>query len=155
MPEEVKPYENAVPIYDFKIAAGQFSEEQQVDDFDWVELPDSFRPQQGHFVTRVVGESMNKRIPNGAWCLFKANPGGSRNNKIVIVQHRDIQDPENGGSFTIKRYSSEKVINGDAWHHKRIVLQPDSNISTYESIELDNEMLAELKVIGELIAVLS
>ena len=154
-PEEVKPYENAVPIYDFKIAAGQFSEEQQVDAFDWVELPDSFRPQQGHFVTRVVGESMNKRIPNGAWCLFKANPGGSRNNKIVIVQHRYIQDSDTGGSYTIKRYRSEKVINGDAWHHKRIVLQPESNISTYESIELDNEILTELKVIGELIAVLS
>lgn len=153
--EEVKPYENAVPIFDLKIAAGQFGEKQQIEDYDWVELPDSFRPQQGHFVTRVVGESMNRRIPNGAWCLFKANPGGSRNGKIVIVQQRDIQDPDTGESFTIKRYHSEKVIHGDSWHHKRIVLEPESNINTYEPIELDNEISTELKVIGELIAVLS
>ena len=72
--EDVIPYENSVPIYNLDIAAGQFSDEQQVEDYDWVELPDSFRPQKGHFVARVVGDSMNKRIPNGAWCLFKANP---------------------------------------------------------------------------------
>lgn len=154
-PEEVKPYENAVPIYDLEIAAGQFSHEQQVEDYDWVELPDSFRPQQGHFVTRVVGESMNRRIPNGAWCLFKANPGGSRNSKIVIVQHREIQDPDTGGSFTIKRYRSEKIIDGDTWFHKRIILEPDSNIKTYEQIILDNDTSAELQVIGEFIAVLA
>jgi len=153
--DQVKPYENAVPIFNLKIAAGQFGEEQQIEDYDWVELPDSFRPQQGHFVTRVVGESMNRRIPNGAWCLFKANPGGSRNGKIVIVQHRDIQDPDTGGSFTIKRYHSEKVIDGDLWHHKKIVLYPDSNISSYKPIEIEKEGLSELRVIGELIAVLS
>jgi len=39
-PEEIKPYENAVPIYKLEIAAGQFSVEQQIDEFDWVELPD-------------------------------------------------------------------------------------------------------------------
>ncbi len=152
--EKVKPYENAVPIYDLKIAAGQFNEEQQPDDYDWVELPDSFRPQDGHFVARVVGESMNKRIPNGAWCLFKVNPGGSRNNKIVIVQHRDIHDPDTGGSFTIKRYTSEKDIDGDKWSHRKIVFQPDSNISSYEPIELDKETFDELMVIGEFVAVL-
>lgn len=154
-PEEVKPYENAVPIYNLKIAAGQFSEVQMVDDYDWIELPDSFRPQKGHFLARVMGESMNKRIPNGAWCLFKADLGGSRNNKIVIVQHRDIQDPDTGGSFTIKRYISEKVTDGDTWRHKKIILQPDSNISSYEPIELDIETFSEVRVIGEFVAVLS
>ena len=34
--DEVIPYENAVPIYDLEIAAGQFSHEQQVDEHDWV-----------------------------------------------------------------------------------------------------------------------
>ncbi|MCK4710418.1 MAG: DUF2075 domain-containing protein, partial [Gammaproteobacteria bacterium] len=136
--EEVKPYENAVPIYDLEIAAGQFSEEQQVGDFDWVELPDSFRPQQGQFVTRVVGESMNKRIPNGAWCLFKANPGGSRNNKVVIVQHRDIQDQDTGSSYTVKLYSSEKVSDGEEWRHSKIVLRPDSNMEGYDDLVFDD-----------------
>ncbi len=153
-PEEVKPYENAVPIYNLGIAAGQLSDEQQVDEFDWVELPDSFKPQKGHFVIRVVGESMNKRIPNGAWCLFKTNPGGSRNNKVVIVQHKDIQDQDTGGSYTVKLYSSEKITSGDKWQHSKIVLRPDSYIESYEDLVFDDDSAGELSVIGELVAVL-
>ena len=153
-PDEVNPYKNSVPIYDLKIAAGQFSEEQQADNFDWVELPDSFRPQQGHFVTRVVGESMNKRIPNGSWCSFKANPGGSRNNRIVLVQHRNIQDQDTGGSYTIKLYTSEKVSVGHEWRHSKIVLRPDSNVEGYDDLVFEDELAGELSVVGEFIAVL-
>ena len=152
--DEVKPFDNAVPIYNLKIAAGQFSGEQQVVEHDWVILPDSFRPQKGHFVTRVVGESMNKRIPNGAWCLFKENPGGSRNNKVVIVQHRDIQDQDTGTSCTVKLYYSEKITEGDEWRHSKIVLRPDSHIKGYEELTFDGDFIGELSVIGELIAVL-
>ncbi len=152
--DEVKPFDNAVPIYNLEIAAGQFSEEQEVTNHDWVELPDSFRPQKGHFVARVVGESMNKRIPNGAWCLFKANPGGSRNNKVVIVQHRDIQDKDTGTSCTVKLYHSEKIAVGDEWRHNRIVLKPDSYVEGYEELVFDGDFLGELRVVGELIAVL-
>ena len=57
-------------------------------------LPDWVRPQPGLFVAQVVGESMNRRIPNGAWRLFRANPAGSRQGKVVVVQHRSIADPE-------------------------------------------------------------
>ncbi len=152
--DEVKPFKNSVPIYDLKIAAGQFSEEQQVENFDWVELPDSFRPQEGHFVTRVMGESMNKRIPNGSWCLFKSNPGGSRINKVVIVQHRDIQDQDTGLSFTVKVYRSEKIIDEEGWRHSKIILSPDSNVEGYEDLIFESESAGELSVIGEFVAVI-
>ena len=152
--QDVKPFENAVPIYNLEIAAGQFGGEQQVDEYDWVELPDSFRPQKGHFVTRVVGNSMNRRIPNGAWCLFKENPGGSRNNKVVIVQHKDIQDQDTGTSCTVKLYSSEKSCDGDTWRHSKIVLKPDSYIDGYEELVFDSESEGELRVIGEFVAVI-
>ena len=152
-PEEVKPFENAVPIYNLEIAAGQFSQEQQVDECDWVELPDSFRPQPGHFVAKVVGESMNKRIPNGAWCLFKQDQGGSRNGKIVVVQHRDIQDQDTGASYTVKRYSSEKTANGDEWLHSQIVLKPETYVDGYEVLVFEDEVAGELRVIGEFVTV--
>lgn len=152
--EDVRPFGNAVPIYDLNIAAGNFSEYQHIEDFDWVELPDSFRPQAGHFVARVVGESMNKRIPNGAWCLFKQDQGGSRNGKIVVVQHRDIQDPDTGASYTVKRYSSEKVQEGDEWRHSRIVLKPESYIEGYEDLVFDRVQADELTVVGEFVAVI-
>lgn len=98
------------------------SEYQQLAKHDWVVLPEPFQPKPGYFVTRVVGESMNRRIPNGSWCLFKQDPDGGRNGKIVLVQHRDIQDMEMGGQFTVKRYKSEKRYDeaGD-WEHQAIL----------------------------------
>jgi len=161
--EEVKPFVNAVPVYDLKVAAGQFSEEQEVhevssmgvEDCDWVELTDAFRPQPDLFIAQVVGESMNRRIPNGAWCLFRLNPAGTRNGKIVLVQHRDIQDYDTGGQYTVKVYRSEKRTSEDGgWEHSCIQLCPDSSIPEYEPLVFDEETAGELKVIAELVAVL-
>ncbi len=39
---EVKPYKNAVPVFNLQMAAGQFSEPQWVDLCDWVEIPEPF-----------------------------------------------------------------------------------------------------------------
>jgi SOS-response transcriptional repressor LexA len=120
----------AVPVVSLKFAAGTFSDPQALEDgaTEWVELPEWVKPQPGLFVAQVVGESMNKRIPNGAWCLFRANPQGTRNGKIVVVQHRSISDPETGGSYTVKRYRSEKVLEADgSWRHERIELVPESD----------------------------
>lgn len=155
LPYEVKPYENCVPLFDLEIAAGQFSEEQQVEDVEWVELPDAFRPQRGLFVAQVVGESMNRRIPNGAWCLFRMNPVGTRQGKVVLVQHREIADTETGGHFTVKVYESRKEPAPDgSWRHASIVLRPDSSLPGYEEIVLSEEQAEDLRVIGELVAVL-
>jgi uncharacterized protein len=165
-PEEIRPFRNAVPIYDLKVAAGTFSGVQAVEgalddmainpeDHDWVELPDTFRPQMGLFVAQVIGESMNRRIPNGAWCLFKLNPGGTRQGKIVLVQHRDIHDPETGGHYTVKFYESEKQVNDDgSWVHSRIRLSPLTTAFGYEVMEFEGKSAGELTVIAELIAVL-
>lgn len=154
--DEVEPNRNVVPLLDLKVAAGDFSEYQQFGDHDWVELPEPFAAKEGYFVTRVVGGSMNRRIPDGSWCLFKQDSGGSRNGKIVLVQHRDIQDAEMGGHFTVKRYQSEKRIDGrDEWLHQNIVLSPESTISSYRPIKLKAESSSELRVVGELVAVLN
>ena len=106
------------------------------------------------FLTRVVWESMNKRIPNGAWCLFKANPGGSRNAKVVLVQHRDIQDQDTGSTYTVKLYGSEKNAVGDEWRHSKIILKPDSYMDGYRNLEFDADFEGELHVIGEFVAVI-
>ena len=115
--DEAVQFERHVPVYDLSIAAGGFSEMQLADAEHWVELPNFMRVSPDLFVSRVVGESMNRRIPNGAWCLFRANPSGTRQGKVVVVQHRAIEDPDHGGSFTIKLYQSEdwnQVVNGMA-----------------------------------------
>ena len=153
--EEVKPFENCVPLYDLYAAAGDFSEEQLLSDVEWVELPDCFRPQPGYFVVRVVGESMNRRIPNGSWCLFKKEPSGTKQGKVVLVQQRNISDLEDGGHFTVKVYESKKEVQSDGtWRHSSIILRPDTSSSGYKTIEVPIDEVDSFQVIAELVAVL-
>jgi len=154
--DEVIPYINSVPIYDLKVAAGDFSEYQIAGDFDWVELPEHFRLAEGYFVAQVLGESMNRRIPNGSWCLFKANSAGSREGKIVLVQHRDIQDIEQGGHYTVKEYHSDKVFSEDGeWQHSKITLRPKTSALGYKEIVLGEDQARDLRVVGEYISILN
>jgi len=157
LPEaKVLPYENSVPVFDLKAAAGDFSAYQAAAEFDWVALPEHIRAAPGSFVVQVLGESMNKRIPNGAWCLFRPPPGGSRDGKLVLVQHRDIQDPEQGGHFTVKEYRSEKIASDNGtWQHSRIVLRPVTNAFGYKDIVFEDESAGDLRVVGEFVTILS
>jgi len=164
--EGIRPFENCVPLYDLKVAAGKFSDEQQVTDIygglreqaiqdnEWVQLPNAFRHQQGLFVAQVVGESMNRRIPNGSWCLFRLNPTGTRQGKIVLAQHRGIADADNGGEFTVKKYESNKRFLSDGtWRHTSIILRPDTTASGYESRTFTEEQVEDVNVIAEFVAV--
>lgn len=144
---------NSVPIFDLKFAAGQFSEYQQADTFDHVVLPAHLCASEGYFVARVEGDSMNKRIPPGAWCLFHFNPQGTRNGKIVVVQHRQISDPELGGQYTIKRYKSEKHFDEDGVVNSVVVLKPESTNSVHEAIVLSAEDAEEMVVVAEFLTV--
>lgn len=149
----------AAPVIDLRFVAGAFSDLQVLEEgaTDWVALPDWVRPQPGLFVAQVVGESMNRRIPNGAWCLFRARPAGTREGKVVVVQHRSIDDPETGGRYTIKVYTSEKMPadEGD-WRHRRITLMPDSDQPGFEPIVIEFGTDDErLEVVAEMLTVLA
>lgn len=153
-PEDARPYVNCVPLYDLKIAAGEFSEEQQISDVEWVRLIGR-TPRLGQFVAQVVGESMNLRIPNGSWCLFEMNPAGSRQGKVVLASHREISDTDTGGHYTVKIYESSKENFADGtWRHTSIILRPDSSLAEYEPIVLNEEQAEDLRVVGELVSVL-
>ena len=148
-------YVTAIPLLNIKAAAGGFSMGQHLEVCDWVRLPEPFEHKAGYFVAQVVGESMNRRIPNGAWCLFKPDQGGSRNGKIVLVQSSHIQDAETGSSYIVKRYRSEKIITDDeGWEHSKIVLSPMSTVGAFEDIMLAGEQVESFEVVGEFVAVL-
>lgn len=156
--KDVKPYVNAIPIYNIYAAAGDFSDLQiqsEYENFEWIELPVNISVREDYFVCQIIGESMNKKIKNGSWCLFKKYSGGTREGKIVLAQHYNIQDSDFGASYTIKEYHSKKNITEDSWSHKSIVLKPLSFDSSFESIELKDEELTDLKIIGEFITELS
>ena len=154
-PEEAADSPNAVPIFDIKIAAGEFSKEQWLEGCQYAELPDHFTSKPGFFLAQVVGESMNRRIPNGSWCLFREPSDGSRNGKVVIVQSRDIQDSDTGGQYTVKIYRSEKTETGDSWAHRSIRLEPDSMDFDFKPLTLEPDSLNDLQVVGEFIGIIA
>lgn len=110
----ILPFENAVPLYPMEVAAGGFEESSIEQAESWISVPNHIKIDSSYYACRVVGESMNKIIPNGALCLFQKYTGGSRNGLITLVQSSDIQDAETGFSFTVKEYQSLKMFHQKA-----------------------------------------
>jgi len=156
-PSVLMPYKNSLPVVNLRIAAGTFGGTSALDpdEVTWIEPPDFMRPTPGLFIAQVVGESMNRRIPNGSWCLFRMNPGGTRNGKVVVAQHRSIDDPDLGGQYTVKVYQSEKVpAEVGEWRHDRVRLLPDSTDPSFQPLEFTSED-AEVQIIAEMVTVLA
>ena len=145
-----------MPLIPLKAAAGAFGDPQYVEDdnWEWVEIDSQHRLRPGMFVAQVVGKSMEPRIPDGSYCIFRSPVEGTRQNKIVLVQHYRIEDPETGGSYTVKRYKSEKAASeADTWEHREIRLEPIN--ADFEPIILRNVPEGELRVIAEWLDVLA
>ena len=148
-------YVTCLPLVPLKAAAGAFSDIQHVEDggFDWVSVESQHRLRRGMFVAQVVGQSMEPAIPDGAYCLFRAPVEGTRQGKIVLVQMRDDTDPESGERYTVKRYESEKVADGDSWRHSRISLSPIN--PDFQPITLTGTDDGQFQVVAEVVDVLS
>jgi SOS-response transcriptional repressor LexA len=153
-PRPEERYVTCVPLVPFKAAAGAFSDPQHVEDdnWEWVAIDSKRRLRPSIFVAQVVGKSMQPTIPDGAYCLFRAPVTGTRQGKIVLVQLRDSIDPDSGERYTVKRYLSEKVTDGDSWRHTRITLKPIN--PDFQPIVLTGAEEGELQVVAEFVEVL-
>lgn len=145
---------NPIPLYNFYAAAGSFSEMKYEKDFTFIEGPINIKLGSDYFACKIIGESMNRVIPNGSICLFKPDSGGSRNGKIVLVENIDIQDPDFHSSYTIKTYSSEKEVYEDGWYHTSIVLRPNSFEAAYKNIIVNEENGTGMRIVGEFISII-
>ena len=145
---------NPIPLYDFYAAAGTFSEMQSEKDFTLIEGPENIKQNNDYFACKIVGESMNRTIPNGSICLFKTYTGGSRNGKIVLVENFDFQDQDFNSAFTIKTYSSEKIVSEEGWEHTSIVLRPNSFDTSYKNIVINEENGSKMRVVGEFVSII-
>jgi len=141
-------FKKFLPVYSLKAAAGYFGEGEAVEPEGWVEVDGFGTLDERMFVACAVGRSMEPRIYDGDYLVFRANPVGSRVGKIVLVQYRGPEDPETGGAYTVKKYDSEKVPDGDGgWRHQRIILSPLN--TEYSPIVLEPEQAGSIKVIAE------
>jgi len=145
--DAVVPFTNCIPLYTLEAAAGDFKIHDKIEEVKWVTLNEEFKYSKDYFVFQVNGESMNKIIPNGSYCLFKNDPGGSRNGKIVLVKSREINDTEMGYGYTVKLYESVKKESGEIWEHETIILKPRSTDPKYKDIVLtiDEETPVEIR----------
>lgn len=153
LPLEQIDFANKIPLYDFYAAAGTFSEMQSEKEYHLTTVQEKYATAD-YFACRVIGESMNKIIPNNSICLFKKYFAGSRTGKILLIENRDVYDPDFNSAFTIKTYTSEKIINEDGWKHNAIVLKPNSFDKSFKSIIINEENSQEMRIIGEFVSVI-
>jgi len=152
--KEIDPFKNCIPLYDLKAAAGEFSELQIDPSTEWIAFEESFKYSDDYFVCKVLGESMNKVIPNNSWCLFKKDSGGTRNGKIVLAYKSDFKDSDFGGQYTVKKYTSNKTSTEEGWQHESIILKPESVDKSYKDLVLSNDELTDFIVVGIFVKVL-
>lgn len=139
--------ENCVPYYSLDAAAGAFSNLQSTVITQYIQLP-ILNNASNYFACKVVGESMNKIIPNGSICLFEHYSGGSRNGLITLVESSHFYDNDFGANYTVKEYTSKKSFDEDGWQHQEIILKPKSTLEKYQNIILQDDACIDLKTIG-------
>jgi SOS-response transcriptional repressor LexA len=146
-------FKTLLPLYTLEAAAGHFGSGEAVEPEGWLEAEGVGRLDDRMFVCRAVGRSMEPTIRDGDFVVFRASPAGTRQGKIVLAQYRGPADPETGGAFTVKRYSSEKEADGESgWRHTRVVLSPTNR--EYSPIILSERDAESVQVVAEFVAVL-
>ncbi len=148
-------FKTLLPVYSLKAAAGYFGagEAVEAEPEGWIEAEGIGRLDKKMFVVRAVGRSMEPTIYDSDLLVFRKDPQGSRQGKIVLVQYRGPADPETGGSYTVKKYSSQKVADGDSeWRHEKIVLMPLNK--SYQAIVLPPQEDGDFRVLGEFVSTL-
>lgn len=149
--DDVK-YVDYLPYYSIKAACGYFGEGEPVEEEGWIKVSElGRRLNRKMFVVQALGHSMEPTINDADYCVFSANPVGSREGKIVLAEHHDYFDPDNNGSYSIKTYHSKKKFNDDGtWEHEQIFLEPKNK--DYNPIILDeNDGYA---IVGEFIGII-
>jgi hypothetical protein len=143
-----KKFEEYLPVYSLKAAAGKFGEGEDVHEEGWMKVT-GLKLNRHMFISKVIGHSMEPKIPDSSYCIFRTDTiGGTRQGKIVLVQSRKIHNYDNGGSYTVKRYNSEKEYSKDStWKHGKIILE--SLNKDFKPIVLNPEDASEFKVIAE------
>jgi SAM-dependent methyltransferase len=150
-----------VPFYDLAATAGSFDLDQTFagdtlsEHKDWIKIEDR-KLAVDMFVIQVIGHSMEPKINDGDYCLFRAGTalGGTRQGRTMLVKHHSINDADMTGQMTVKSYHSEK--NFDEYgniKHSKITLKPLNPV--YKAIIIDSiEEVNEFQVLGELVSVI-
>lgn len=151
--DEVK-FIDFLPLYSIKAACGYFGDGDNVEEEGWVRVEGVGRLNRNMYVVQAVGDSMEPLIKDGDYCVFRSNPAGSRQGKVILAQHHSKYDPEYSGSYSIKTYTSRKSFDEDGnWIHEEIVLQPRN--SAYDPIIINEDDAEDFRIVGEFVGKVS
>ena len=151
--DDVK-YIDFLPVYSIKAACGYFGEGDDVSELGWIQVEGLGKLNRNMFVVQASGHSMEPTINDGDFCVFRANPAGSRQGKIVLVQHHNFFDSDYAGAYSIKEYNSSKSFDKYGnWQHEEIKLLPLNK--DYNPIIIHEEEAEEFRVIGEFVGVIT
>jgi phage repressor protein C with HTH and peptisase S24 domain len=149
VPAEVLQFRTHLPRYSLAVAAGPFlTNREDIQAEEWVEAPPDLKLDDGMFIARIQGQSMEPRIPDGSLCVFRKNVVGSRNGRLVLVRNSELADDN---QYTVKRYKSEKAFSEDGFQQTRIRLE--SLNPEYPSWDLDEDS-EKYQVVAEFVRVL-
>lgn len=156
-PTAEQKYSEYLPFYPLQVAAGTFNESDiPIEPESWFLVEGlttrrSLSPSM--FVARVSGKSMEPTIPDGSYCLFTFEIGGSRNGRIVLAQKSGLTDQDTGAGYTVKTYSSVKMAGEDSdWQHESISLLPVN--PEYQEIVIPPEDADNFSVVAFFVEVL-
>jgi len=150
---EIIPFVNALPLLELRAVAnasyekldGYFSDQAI---FDWYRIKRGPFPED-RFLVRAEGDSMEPAIKNGQLCLFRKDPGGSRNGKIILCQ---ISGFGGGASLAlIKRYKSARSPSSESIGEARSVVLSSINQDHEDIILTGGDGLTVLGVFERLI----
>jgi SOS-response transcriptional repressor LexA len=144
-------YVRWAPVYDLVASAGSWGPTVAPEVQGWGEVSGTALS-EGMFIARVQGHSMEPRIPDGAWCLFRPCPAGSREGRLLLVQIRGYSAADEESRFTVKRYRSQKESSDEGWVHQSIQLQ--SLNPAYPPMLLNSDNTEDLRIAGEFVRVL-
>jgi SOS-response transcriptional repressor LexA len=148
-------YSTHLPLYSLAAACGKFGHGEDVECDGWIPV-DRKGLDESFFIAQAAGHSMEPKINDGDFCMFKAYPVGPFSKppgRIYLFQYRGDADPETGGAYTIKRYRSHKGPDG---FNVRIELVP-LNTDAAQPIVFegpDEDLPSRLTIVAELVCVL-
>ncbi len=157
-PSPEERFSTCIPFYPFAATAGVFNLDQYTENeplsehAEWIEV-DNMRITEDLFAMKIVGHSMEPKINDGDICIFRRGSAlaGTRNDRIMLVKHSGVLDPDTNAQFTVKRYESERLYDESGIpQHVKITLHPLN--PDYEPIVIENiQEEGEFQVIGEFV----
>lgn len=113
--EDSEKYTSYLPLYSIHAACGHFLDNDDAEIKGWIDVK-AINPTLScgtdYFIVQAKGDSMIPQIQDGDYCVFQANPGGSRNKEIMLFEIPN-RDDNYGGSYTIKKYTRVRTIDED------------------------------------------